>query len=143
MVDHAGYHLFFTGDATHITNNGGKDMFTNKTTRASRLSIVAICAAFFITGIAWGHGDGTSIVPKSLTAKAGSGLEVTVSGLVGTKTATFQLTGMLGKYDLGTFPIKSDDFTQMLQIPSDVPPGSYRLSVEGGGKNAKVVITIN
>jgi len=118
-------------------------MFTNKTTRATRLAIVAICAAFFITGIAWGHGDATRIVPKSLTAKAGSELEVTVNGLVGSKTATFRLTGMFDKYDLGTFPIKSDDFTQVLQIPSNVLPGSYRLTVEGGGKNAKVVITVN
>ena len=118
-------------------------MFTYKTTTATKLAIVAICAAFFITGIALGHEDGISIVPKSLTAKSGSGFEVTVNGLVGTKTATFQLTGMFGKFDLGTFPIKSDDFTQVLQIPSDVPPGSYRLTVEGGGKNAKVVITVN
>jgi hypothetical protein len=118
-------------------------MFTNKTTRATKLAIVAICAIFFITGIAWGHGDGIRIVPNSLTAKAGSELKVTVNGLVGSKAATFRLTGMFGKYDLGTFPINSDDFTQVVQIPSDVPPGSYRLTVEGGGKNAKVVITVN
>ena len=70
-------------------------------------------------------------------------LEVQVNGLMGTKTATFRLTGMTGKYELGEFPISSDDFTQTLKIPADLPPGSYRLTVEGGGKSAKVVITIN
>jgi len=118
-------------------------MFTNKTTRAAQLAMVAICAVFFMTGIALGHEDGIRIVPQSLTAKAGSGLEVTVNGLTDTKTATFRLTGMSGNYDLGTFAIKSDDFTQVLQMPSDLPPGSYRLTVEGGDKTAKVVITVN
>jgi len=118
-------------------------MFTNKTASSTRLVVVA-CAVFFLAGIAWGHeGEGTRIVPKSLTVRAGSELQVTVNGLSDSKTATFQLTGMSGKYDLGTFPIKSDDFTQVLRIPSDVPPGSYRLTVEGGGGNAKIVITIN
>jgi hypothetical protein len=92
---------------------------------------------------AWSHGEGTSIVPASLTVKSGSELEVKVNGLVGTKTATFRLTGMTGKYELGEFPISSDDFTQVLKIPADAPPGNYRLTVEGGDKSAKVVITIN
>ena len=65
----------------------------------------------------WGHGEGTRIVPESLTVKAGSKLKVTVNGLVGTKTATFQLTGIFGKYELGEFKISSDDFTKVLQIP--------------------------
>jgi len=89
------------------------------------------------------HGDSTTIIPASLTVKSGSDLEVTVNGLVGTQTATFRLTGMTGKYELGEFPISSDDFTQTLKIPADLAPGSYRLTVEGGGKSAKVVITIN
>jgi hypothetical protein len=89
------------------------------------------------------HGEGTSIVPASLTVKSGAELEVKVNGLVGTKTATFRLTGMTGKYELGEFTISSDDFTQVLKIPADAPPGSYRLTVEGGDKSAKVVITIN
>jgi hypothetical protein len=92
--------------------------------------------------VVWSHGEGTTIVPKSLNVKPGSELEVTVNGLVGTKTATFHLTGMSGKHELGKFPISSDDFTQVLKIPADLPPGSYRLSVEGGGKSAKVVISI-
>ncbi len=66
-----------------------------------------------------------------------------VNGLMGTDTASFRLTGISGKYDLGKFLISSDDFTQILEIPADAPSGSYRLTVEGGGKNAKVVITIN
>jgi hypothetical protein len=92
---------------------------------------------------AWSHGEGTRIIPASLTVKSGSELEVKVNGLVGTKTATFRLTGMTGKYELGEFPISSDDFTQVLKIPADAPPGNYRLTVEGGDKSAKVVITIN
>jgi hypothetical protein len=56
---------------------------------------------------------------------------------------SFRLTGMTGKYELGEFPISGDDFTQVLKIPADAPPGSYRLTVEGGDKSAKVVITIN
>ncbi|MBW1960359.1 MAG: cytochrome bc complex cytochrome b subunit [Deltaproteobacteria bacterium] len=66
-----------------------------------------------------------------------------INGLVGTKTAIFRLTGMFGKYDLGAFQIESDDFTQVLNIPSDISPGTYRLTVEGGGKSAKVVINVN
>jgi hypothetical protein len=86
---------------------------------------------------------GTNIVPESLNVKAGSQLKVTVNGLVGTKTAIFTLTGMFGKFELGEFQIESDDFSQVLDIPTDVPPGSYRLTVEGGKKSAKVVININ
>ena len=89
------------------------------------------------------HGEGTRIVPAALSVKAGSELKVTVNGLVGTDTATFHLTGISGKYELGSFSIESDDFEQMLPIPSEVPPGTYRLTVEGGKKRAKVVITVN
>ena len=104
--------------------------------------VVSIITFFLVTGV-WGHGEGTSIVPDSINVKAGSELKVTVNGLVGTKTATFRLTGMFGKYELGEFPISSDDFTQVLSIPAEAPPGSYRLTVEGGGKSAKAVITVN
>jgi hypothetical protein len=38
-------------------------------------------------------------VPASLSVKAGSELEVTVNGLIGTDTATFKLTGISGKYE--------------------------------------------
>jgi hypothetical protein len=93
--------------------------------------------------VVWSHEGGTAIVPSSLTVKSGSDLEVKVNGLVGTQTATFRLTGMTGKYELGEFPISSDDFTQTLKIPAGLAPGSYRLTVEGGDNNAKVVITIN
>jgi hypothetical protein len=116
---------------------------SEKTIRFILLVFVAFSMAFFWPTAGWGHGEKTSIVPTSLTVKAGSELKVTVNGLVGTKTATFRLTGISGKYELGKFPISSDDFTQILQIPPDVPPGSYRLTVEGGEKNAKVVITVN
>jgi hypothetical protein len=105
--------------------------------------LVIFSLLLFGTTAAWSHGEGTSIVPTSLTVKSGAELEVKVTGLVGTKTATFRLTGMTGKYKLGEFPISSDDFTQVLKIPADAPPGSYRLTVEGGDKSAKVVITIN
>jgi hypothetical protein len=104
---------------------------------------VATIMAFSWSTGAWGHGEGTRIVPASLTVKAGSELKVTVNGLVDTKTATFRLTGIFGEYELGEFPISSDDFTQVLTIPADAPPGSYRLTVEGGAKSAKVVISVN
>jgi hypothetical protein len=105
--------------------------------------LVIFSLVLFGAAAAWSHGEETSIVPASLTVKSGSDLEVKVNGLVSTQTATFRLTGMTGKYELGEFPISSDDFTQTLKIPADLPPGSYRLTVEGGGKSAKVVITIN
>jgi hypothetical protein len=114
--------------------------------KMNRGILIFFLAAFLTIGLttsAWAHGEGTTIVPVSLTAKAGSELQVKVSGLVGTKTATFRLTGMFGKFELGEFPISSDDFTQVLKIPADAQPGSYRLTVEGGEKSAKVVITVN
>ena len=107
--------------------------------------IVIIIVGVALSGVpaAWSHGVGTQIIPESLTVKVGGKLKVTVNGLMGAKTATFQLTGMFGKFELGEFKINSDDFTQVLEIPADVPPGSYRLTVEGGGKSAKVVVNIN
>ena len=107
------------------------------------LIIIALSISFTWNTTGWSHGDKTSIVPATLSARAGGQLKVEVKGLTGTKTATFSLTGLSGKVDLGQFPISSDDFTQVLDLPSDLPPGSYRLTVEGGGKSAKVVITIN
>ena len=114
--------------------------------KMNRLILFLFLAAFLAIGLtttAWAHGEGTTIVPDSLTVKSGSELQVKVNGLVGTKTATFRLTGMFGKFELGEYPISGDDFTQMLRIPADAQPGSYRLTVEGGGKSAKVVITVN
>jgi len=105
------------------------------------LTALIITATWSTAG--WSHGEGTSIIPEALSVKAGGKLKVEVKGLEGTKTATFNLTGLTGKFDLGQFPISSDDFTQVLEIPSDLSPGSYRLTVEGGGKSAKVVITVN
>lgn len=109
--------------------------------------VLAIFIAFWfacsVSTLVWAHGEGTKIVPESLTVKAGSKLKVTVNGLVGAKTVSFKLTGMTGKFELGKFSITSDDFTQVLPIPADLPPGSYRLTVEGGGKSAKVVINVN
>jgi hypothetical protein len=107
------------------------------------LIVVALSISFVWNTTGWSHGDETSIVPASLSAKAGGKLKVEVKGLTGTKTASFSLTGLSGKVDLGQFPISSDDFTQILDLPSDLAPGSYRLTVEGGEKSAKVVITIN
>ncbi len=107
------------------------------------LIIVALSISFAWNTTGWSHGDKTSIVPATLSARAGGKLTVEVKGLVGTKTATFSLTGLSGKVDLGQFPVSSDDFTQVLELPADLPPGSYRLTVEGGGKSAKVVLTIN
>ncbi len=107
------------------------------------LVAVALTITFTWTSTGWSHGDKTSIIPEALSVKAGAKLKVEVKGLADTKTATFTLTGLSGKFDLGHYPIDSDDFSQVLEIPSDLPPGSYRLTVEGGGKSAKVVITIN
>jgi hypothetical protein len=107
------------------------------------LIVAAISISFVWNTTGWSHGDETSIVPASLSAKAGGKLKVEVKGLTGTKAAAFSLTGLSGKVDLGQFPISSDDFTQVLDLPADLPPGSYRLTVEGGDKSAKVVITIN
>lgn len=111
--------------------------------RFTFIAIIIVGVSLFGASAAWSHGEATQIVPESLTAKAGGKLNVTVNGLVGTKTAVFRLTGMFGKFELGEFKISSDDFTQVLEIPADVPPGSYRLTVEGGDKSAKAVININ
>ncbi|MGD2186057.1 MAG: hypothetical protein PVI71_08015 [Desulfobacterales bacterium] len=115
----------------------------NTNGKATLSAMVIFSLVLFGAAAAWSHGEGTRIVPASLTVKSGAELEVTVNGLVGTQTATFRLTGMTGTYELGKFPISSDDFTQVLKIPAGAPPGSYRLTVEGGDKSAKVVITIN
>lgn len=109
--------------------------------------VLSICLIFTLT-LAWspvalGDSKDTSIKLDSPNVKPGSDLKVKVHGLVGTKTANFQLLGMTGIYDLGEFKVNSADFTQVLKIPSDVPPGSYRLNVKGGKKSAKVAITIN
>ena len=114
-----------------------------KIAHSAVVALATVMLAFSWPTVVQGHGEETRIVPASLTVKSGSELEVTVNGLVGTKTATFRLTGLAGKFELGEIPISSDDFTHVLKIPSDIPPGSYRLTVEGGEKNAKVVITIN
>lgn len=106
-------------------------------------AFTAFCLFFSWSTSLWAHGEGTKIVPESLTIKAGSTLKVTVNGLTDTKTATFRLTGISGKFELGEFPISSDDFSQELEIPAGIPPGNYRLTVEGGSKSAKVVVNIN
>lgn len=111
--------------------------------RSIFLLIVVLTTSFLWNTTGWSHGDKTSIIPEALSVKAGGKLKVEVKGLVGTKTASFSLTGLSGKVDLGQFPISSDDFTQVLELPADLSPGSYRLTVEGGGNSAKVVITIN
>ncbi len=118
-------------------------MNTKKVFYLMLATFTVFCLVFSWSTSLWAHGEGTRIVPESLSVKAGLKLTVTVSGLVGTKTASFSLTGMTGKFELGEFPITSDDFTQELQIPADLPPGSYRLTVEGGEKSSKVVINVN
>ena len=107
------------------------------------LTTLMLALSFCWAAAAWSHGEKIQIIPETLSVRSGATLQVKVNGLVDTKTATFSLTGLSGKYDLGEFSISSDDFTQTLQIPADLPPGSYRLTVEGGGNSAKVVITIN
>lgn len=102
-----------------------------------------LAISFCWAAAAWSHGDEIQIIPETLSVRSGATLQVKVNGLVNTKMATFSLSGLSGKYDLGEFSISSDDFTQTLQIPADLPAGSYRLTVEGGGNSAKVVITIN
>jgi hypothetical protein len=98
---------------------------------------------FGLDTAAWSHGDKIQIIPDKLDVRSGDNVQVKVIGLMGTKTATFYLNGLSGKYDPGQFEISSDDFALILQIPADLPAGSYRLMVEGGGNSAKVVITIN
>jgi hypothetical protein len=113
--------------------------------RSERFFLTLLILAISLCWItaAWSHGDKIQIIPETLNVRSGATLQVKVNGLVNTKTASFSLTGLSGKYDLGEFSISSDDFSQMLQIPADLPAGSYRLTVEGGGNSAKVVITIN
>ena len=111
--------------------------------RRSLVIIAGFVMALGVSTSAWSHGDKIQIIPETIHTKSGATLQVKVSGLVDTKTAIFRLTGLSGKYDLGQFDISSDDFTQILEIPADLPAGSYRLTVEGGGKCAKVVISIN
>lgn len=118
-------------------------MKMKKTHKRMLLSSLVLAISFSLATAAWGHGDKIQIVPEKLSVRSGDTLQVQVNGLVDTKTATFSLTGLSGKYDLGEFPISSDDFTQTLKLPADLPAGSYRLTVEGGGNSAKVVITIN
>ena len=118
-------------------------MYKKRKIKLISFAFIAIGIAFSFGTTSWGHGDATTIVPATLNVKAGSELKVTVSGLIGAKTATFRLTGMSGKYKLGKFSISKDDFTKVLQIPADLPPGTYRLSVDGGKKSAKAVINVN
>lgn len=118
-------------------------MHRKKTIKLTAFLFLAFGMAFAFSTFSWGHGEETTIVPATLNVKAGSELKVTVSGLVGSDTARFRLIGISGKYELGKFPISTDDFTKELQIPANLPPGSYRLTVEGGKKNAKVVINVN
>lgn len=105
--------------------------------------VAALAITVTWSSAGWSHGEKTSIIPETLSVKAGEKLKVEVKGLEGTKTAAFNITGLAGKIDLGQFPISSDDFTQVLEIPADLSPGSYRLTVEGGGNSAKVIITVN
>ncbi len=107
------------------------------------LALISFTMTFGLHTATWSHGDKIQIIPEKLNVRSGDKLQVKVMGFMRTKTATFNLTGHSGKYDLGKFDISSDDFTQVLEIPADLPAGSYRLTVEGGGKSAKVVISIN
>ncbi len=114
--------------------------------RVSKRIFLALITFAIVIGLntaVWSHGDKIQIIPEKLSVRSGENLQVKVMGLMGTKIAIFNLTGLSGKYDLGEFDISSDDFTQVLQIPADLPAGSYRLTVEGGGNSAKVVITVN
>lgn len=114
---------------------------TGFTILAALLAVAALTLA--AGGVAWAHGEETSIVPASLNAKAGGELKVRVNGLSGAKEASFALEGMFGKRELGKLAVKSDDFDTVLKIPADVQPGAYKLTVSGGAKSASVVININ
>ena len=118
-------------------------MKNRKTYERILLTTLVLAISFCWITAAWSHGDKIQIIPETLSGRSGATLQVKVNGLVNTKTATFSLTGLSGKYDLGEFSISSDDFNQTLQIPAALPAGSYRLTVEGGGNSAKIVITIN
>lgn len=107
------------------------------------MALVILTIMFGMHAATWSHGDKIQVIPEKLNVRSGDNLQVKVMGLMGAETATFSLTGLSGKYNLGQFEISTDDFTQVIQIPSDLPAGSYRLTVEGGGNSAKVVITIN
>ncbi len=113
-----------------------------KRNQRTLITIIILAINFCWISAAWGHGDEIQIIPETLNVRSGARLQVKVNGLINTKTATFSLTGLAGKYDLGEFSVSSDDFEQMLQLPVDLPAGSYRLTVEGGDNSAKVVITI-
>ncbi len=104
--------------------------------------ILALIFALALPLVAGAHGGETSITPENLVLSAGSEVKVEVGGLVGADEATFELKGMFGSTPLGSYKIKSDDFTQTLAIPENVEPGSYSLIVSGGGKSAKVVVTV-
>lgn len=104
--------------------------------------MVALMFALVVPALAVAHGGDVSITPESLVLRAGSEVQVEVGGLVDTDEATFELKGMFGSTSLGTYKINSDDFTQVLNIPDNVEPGSYSLIVSGGGKSAKVVVTV-
>jgi len=134
------YHLF-SPILVHIKED--TIMEIRRVNKLIFLALIAFSITFGWLTAAWSHGDKIQIIPEKLNVRSGDKLPVKVMGLMGTKTATFNLTGLSGKYDLGQFDISSDDFTQVLEIPADLPAGSYRLTVEGGGKSAKVVISIN
>jgi len=91
---------------------------------------------------AMSHGEETAIVPEKLVVSAGDELKVTVEGLEDAKVAVFTLKGMFGDIDIGSFPIDSDDFSQVIMIPEKIEPGSYSLVVTGGENSAKVILTI-
>ena len=78
------------------------------------LILVALTVTVTWNSSGWSHGDETSIIPAALSVKAGARLKVEVKGLADTKTATFTLTGLSGKFDLGRYSITSDDFSQVL-----------------------------
>lgn len=104
--------------------------------------MIALMFTLAVPAMTFAHGGAVSITPESLVLRAGSEVTVEVGGLVETNEATFELKGMFGSIDLGTYKIKSDDFIQVLNIPANVEPGSYSLIVSGGGKSAKVVVTV-
>ncbi len=72
-------------------------MDNTKKTRIIQLSLLAVLVAFSLTTFVWGHGEGTRIVPASLTVKAGSELKVTVNGLADTKTARLPAVSRCGR----------------------------------------------
>lgn len=134
---------YFAATIKHLQSpDGGNIMDKVKNFNFVLFISLTLTLAFAWSPAAWGDAKDTSIMLDTSTVKSGSELKVMVHGLVGAETANFRLTGMTGIYELGEFKVSNADFTQVVKIPADVPPGKYRLNVKGGKQSAKAAITV-